>query len=109
MSRKNAPFHSYEGQKIKDKHIRLTADMMTCKKFLKLPSSAKVLYMYMKLWACGKIEFQYAESLSSKYMSNKTFYSARDKLVAEGFIEVIETNKFAHIPNKYKFSSKWRE
>ena len=109
MSRKKAPFKKYEGGKAKDKHIRLTADMMTNKNFLKLPNSSKVLYMYMKLWALGKEEFQYAESLSNKYMSKATFYSARDKLIENGFIEIIETNKFAHIPNKYKFSSKWRE
>lgn len=109
MSRKKAPFKSYEGKKSNDKHIRLTADMMTNKKFLNLPSSSKVLYMYMKLWALGKEEFEYAESLSSKYMSKMTFYSARDKLIENGFIDVVQTNKFAHIPNKYKFSSKWRD
>ena len=54
-------------------------------------------------------EFEYAESLSSKYMSKMTFYSARDKLIENGFIDIVQTNKFAHIPNKYKFSSKWRD
>ena len=42
-------------------------------------------------------------------MSKMTFYTARDKLIENGFIEVVETNKFAHIPHKYKFSSKWRD
>ena len=42
-------------------------------------------------------------------MSNKTFLKARDELLDKGFIEFVSGNKFAHIPNMYKFSSKWRE
>ena len=89
--------------------VILNEDLLKNKKFLNLPSSAKVLYAYMQLSALGKKEFYYAESSSSKYMSKMTFYSARDKLIENGFIEVVETNKFSHIPNKYKFSSKWKE
>ena len=109
MSRKKAPFKSYEGKKSNDKHIRLTADMMTNQKFLDLSNSSKVLYMYMKLWALGNEEFEYAETLSNKFMSKVTFYKARDELIDKGFIKLIATNKFAHIKNKYKFSSNWRD
>lgn len=109
MGRKKAPFKNYEGKKSNDKHIRLTADMMTNQKFLDLSNSSKVLYMYMKLWALGNEEFEYAETLSNKYMSKATFYKARDELIDSGFIKIIATNKFAHIPNKYKFSFNWRD
>ena len=95
--------------KSNDECVILSEDILKNKKFLNLPSSSKVLYAYMKLSALGKEEFYYAESLSSNYMSKMTFYTARDKLIENGFIEVVETNKFAHIPNKYKFSSKWKE
>ena len=89
--------------------VILNEDLLKNKKFLNLPSSAKVLYAYMKLSALKNTEFYYAEALSNKYMSKMTFYSARNKLIENGFIEIVETNKSAHIPNKYKFSSKWKE
>ena len=98
MSSKKAPFHSYEGRKSKDKHIRLTEDMMLSSNYLKLSSSAKEVYSYMKLWACGEIEFKYAGSLSSKYMSNKTYLKAKDELIENGFIELVSGNKFANCP-----------
>ena len=89
--------------------VILNEDLLKNKKFLNLPSSAKVLYAYMQLSALGKEEFYYAESSSSKFMSKMTFYSSRNKLIESGFIEMVETNKSAHIPNKYRFSSKWKE
>ena len=99
----------FKNNRSNDEFITLNEEIMENKKFLNTPSSAKVLYAYMKLSALGNEEFYYAESLSSKYMSKMTFYSSRDKLIENGFIEVVETNKFSHIPNKYKFSSKWKE
>lgn len=99
----------FKNNRSNDEFITLNEDIMESKKFLNLPSSAKVLYAYMKLSALGKEEFYYAESLSSKYMSKMTFYSSRNKLIESGFIEMVETNKSAHIPNKYRFSSKWKE
>ena len=108
MSRKKAPFHSYEGRKSKDKHIRLTEDMMLNPNYLKLSSSAKEVYSYMKLWACGEIEFNYAISLALKYTSRNTFIKAKNELLEKGFIELVSGNKFAHIPNRYKFSTNWQ-
>lgn len=109
MPRKDTRFKDYEGFKSKDKHIRLTASMLLSDNYLKLSNSAKVVYSYMKLWACGENVFQYSQSNSNKYMSNKTYIKARDELIDKGFIEYVATNQFAHIPNSYKFSDKWRE
>lgn len=108
MSRKKAPFKDYEGSKQNDKHIRKTENMMLSDNYLKLSNSAKVVYDYMKLWACGDLEFQYAKSLAEKYMNGKTFLKAKDELIEKGFIEYVSGNRFAHIPNTYKFSSKWK-
>ena len=63
MSKKIVPFNSYEGRKTKDKHIRLTNSMLLDKNYIELSNSAKVLYNYMKLWACGNCEFDYAKSM----------------------------------------------
>ena len=76
MSRKKAPFKDYEGSKQNDKHIRKTENMMLSDNYLKSSNSAKVVYDYMKLWACGNLEFQYAKSLAEKYMNGKTFLKA---------------------------------
>ena len=85
MSRKKAPFKSYEGLKQNDKHIRITDSMMMSKPYLALSSNAKVLYSYMKLWACGREEFEYTVALSSKIMSPNTFLKARNELVNNRF------------------------
>ena len=45
-----APFKSYEGRKYKDKHIRLTNDMMQHDMFKSLQYTSQVLYLYMKLF-----------------------------------------------------------
>lgn len=106
-----APFHDYEGRKLKDKHIRLTKDMMITTVYIKLSSSAKILYNYMKLWACGKLEYEYSWSLVKKiklFNSNTTYIKAKDELIKSGFIECIRTSKCSRLPNKYKFVSDWQ-
>jgi len=109
MSRTKAPFKPYEGSKIKDKHIRLTQDMMLSKAYISLSYSAKVIYSYMKLWACGNIEFDYSWSLAKNYIgSNTTYINAKDELIKKGFIECIKTCKCSRYPNRYKLSSQWK-
>lgn len=110
MSRKSnkAPFKEYEGRKSKDIHVRLTKDMLRDEKYLSLKSSAKVLYIYMKLWAKGEIEFNYAKSLGSNILSPSTVVKAIKELLDKGFIErVYFSNGGGHLPNRYKFSNKW--
>ena len=109
MPRKNAPFKNYEGDKQKDKHIRLTSSMLLSDNYLSLSNSAKVVYNYMKLWACGETIFQYPKSNAKKYMTEKTFLKAKDELIEKGFIEFISGNRYAHLPNTYKFSNKWNK
>lgn len=109
MSRgQKAPFNPYEGQKAKDKHVRLTNDMLNSKAYLNLSYSSKVLYTYMKLWACGKIEFEYSWGIAKKiFGSNVTYIRAKEELVKWGFISCIRTSKCSRFPNKYKFTSEW--
>ena len=80
--------------------VILNEDLLKNKKFLNLPSSAKVLYAYMQLSALGKEEFYYAESSSSKYMSKMTFYSSRNRLIESGFIEIVK-EKQEHMPKHF--------
>lgn len=103
-----APFKLYEGKKTKDKHIRLTKSMMNHKNFKELKYSSIIVYMYMKLWANGEAEFDYAKSLGSNIVSPATFTSATKELIKKGFIErVYFSNGGGHKSNRFKFSDKW--
>lgn len=103
-----APFLQYEGSKQKDKHIRLTNDMMNSKSYLKLSYTSKVLYSYIKLWACGKVEFEYSWSLAKNIIgSSATYIKAKNELIKYGFISCIRSSKCSRLPNKYKFTSEW--
>jgi len=103
-----APFKSYEGRKYKDKHIRLTNDMMQHDMFKSLQYTSQVLYLYMKLWACGEIEFEYSWRLASNVLkSSRTYQSAKKELIAKGFIIITRTCKCSDQPNRYKFVSEW--
>ena len=104
-----APFKSYEGKKAKDKHIRLTQDMLNSINFKSLKQSSKVLYMYMKLWSCWNEEFDYSISLGSNILSQATVISSTRELIEKGFIEkVYFSNGGGHKPNRYKLSNKWQ-
>lgn len=103
-----APFKNYEGIKSKDKHIRLTKSMMDSEKFKKLKPATVKVYMYMKLWANGEIEFDYSKSLGSNIVSPMTFSNAVKELIEKGFIERIYfSNGGGHKANRYKFSDNW--
>ncbi len=103
-----APFKEYEGKKIKDKHIRITKSMLDNEKFKNLKPSTIKVYMYMKLWANGEIEFDYSKSLGSKVVSQMTFANAIKELIENGFIErVYFSNGGGHKPNRYRFSNNW--
>lgn len=103
-----APFKTYEGIKSKDKHIRITKYMMDNETFKGLKPSTVRVYMYMKLWANGEIEFDYSKSLGSNIVSPMTFSNAVKELIENGFIERIYfSNGGGHKPNRYKFSDKW--
>ena len=108
MSRKNAPFKAYEGKKTKDKHIRLTADMMLSKVYLELSDSAKTVYNYMKLYSCGNEIFEYPVSLALKYTSKSTFLRAKEELLTVGFIEYEQHNQFCKLKNIFRLSGAWR-
>lgn len=103
-----APFKEYEGQKQKDKHIRLTKSMLDSENFKSLQPTSVLVYMYMKLWANGNTEVAYSQSLGSKIVSPVTFRNAIKELNAKGFIQTIYfSNGGGRKPNCYQFSSNW--
>ena len=102
-------FKTWEGIHPKDKHVRLTDYMMRSREYKSLSSSAKVLYMYMKLAACGNETVEYAISYAKGFMSAPTFCKARDDLVEKGFIEYVNRHCARDLREmaEYKFSTKW--
>ncbi len=77
-------------------------------KFINLSYSARILYIYMKLWAAGRDEVEYAWSNASKILgSSGTFNSSKKELIDKGFIKITRTCKCSRLPNKYQFISDW--
>lgn len=108
-------FKPFEGRNKRERHIRLTKDMMTCETYLKISNNAKVLYQYMKLWAYGSKEykdkqtFDYSVSLVMKVLncSNKTAINAIKELEKGGFIERQNNSAYSKETSKWAFSNKW--
>jgi len=79
--------------------------------FVGLSSSAKVLYMYMKLWAVGQDTVKYATSMAKDYFgSNNTFKKARNELIEKGFINYINEHRSKDMCEtaEYEFSNRWQ-
>lgn len=106
---KGSRFKSYEGKFPIDTHVRLTKHMLTHTKFRALSNNAKALYCYMKLWAGGRDEVEFAASMVGDMMAPPTFRKARDELVNAGFIEY--TNRHCARDKKesghYQFTARW--
>lgn len=102
-------FRPYEGRFPDDKHLRLTKDMLMDPAYMELSSSAKVLYQYMKMWACGRDTVTYSASMAKGLIDAKTFRKARDELVEAGFIDYINQYRARDMREtaEYQVSSRW--
>ena len=104
------PFKLYEGRYADDSHVRITEDMLTHSAFLKLSSGAKVLYIYMKSWACGRDAVTYTASMAQVIMTKPTYLKARDELCKAGFIVCMNkpTSSYEkHEASVFEFSNTW--
>lgn len=101
-------FHHYEtADKNESKYIRLTKSLLMNKNFLSLHNSSKVLYIYMRLWAYPKKEFNYTIGTGIAIVSKSTFLSCIKELEEKGFINIIYRNKYSNRMNVYEFSDRW--
>jgi len=111
-----APFKPYENGPFPESnhYLRLTHTLLRHEKFLKLSSSAKVLYVFMRDWS-GKNElFKYSASMSLDYMTKPTYYKARDELCKAGFIiwlnkpRASKNNRYdGYETAEFEFSDRW--
>lgn len=102
--------------------------MLTDKRFIDLPMSAKVVYMACRVQATSKngraCLYKHAKAEGTEYADNcfvfptkqQREYGFKDRgnfsrsmqtLIDEGFIDKVEDNKHRWKTNIYKFSSKW--
>ena len=117
LAEERKKFKPFEGRKEKERHIRLTMDMLMDETYMSLSNEAKTLYNYMKLWAYGSKEykdkgtFDYSTSLAMKVcrVSNKTAIKAMHELEEKGFIERQNNSAYSKETSKWTFSSKWSE
>lgn len=111
---KNKPdsrFKAWEGRNPKDRHVRLTKDMLDSVVYKSLRASSKVLYAYMKLWAAGNDTVSYSASMIGDIMSRQTFFDARDELIEKGFISYpnIHRAQYMRETAEYQFVNSWTE
>jgi hypothetical protein len=88
----------------------MTKNMLTDPVYMGLSSSSKVLYQYMKLWACGRDTVVYAASMTKDVMDGKTYRKARDELVEKGFIIYLNPHRARDMREaaEYEFSCGWQ-
>lgn len=88
-------------------YTRMTDIQLHCMN--ELSNGAFRLYIMMKDYAKGQVEFSYPHRIYSILFSNQGFKSARQELIDYGYIENFTSMANLRKENKYKFSSKWRE
>lgn len=96
--------------------IKITHYMLTHPNYIKLSSSAKVMWIYMRDWICKseeyleKATFDFSTTMlvRLKVMSNKTAIKALKELEYYGFIQKENNvNSFTGITQKWSFSDRW--
>lgn len=91
------------------KFVQLYHSQMIHKNFLKLSSTAKIVYIYMLDYSNGKMKTEFPNSIYSTITTRPTFLKAINELCEKGFIEIVESGRFTRTKNIYKFTSKWSE
>jgi hypothetical protein len=82
---------------------------MLHRKMRGLGGNAFKLYSHMKLEAGAAPVFEFPHAKYISLMSKSSFLRAKDELVAAGFIDMEEDNANLRRPNKYRFSTRWKE
>lgn len=108
---KKTPFAPWESAKpngIENRYIRLGNSLLCHPTVQGLNPLAFKILTYMKLESAGRVEFEFPHAKFIKIASKGGFQKAVKELVAAGLIEITEKNANLRIPNKYRFSDKWK-
>ena len=118
--RKKVKFNDYESSvsneiSKNDAYVRLSKTLWEHmikwrdKNGKRLSDASICLYISMRIASGGKPEKQYALSLAQQdtCYSINTIRKGFEQLIEAGVIERIRGNKYIHVADTYKFSSKW--
>ena len=109
---KKIPFLQYFTKKkdgIESRYIRIGNSLMLSNTIMGLNHLAYRIYTYMMLESGGKIEFEFPYSKFKKFSSKGGFQKAINELVEAGLIDIVAKNANLRIPNKYRFSIRWKD
>lgn len=84
--------------------------MLDSKAFISLSGNAVKLYLYLKMWACGRDGVQYSASMAQGFMAPNTFRRSRDELLEKGFIDFPNkmSAKYKRETCEFEFSNRWQ-
>ena len=88
-------------------YIRMLDLQLVCMN--ELSANAFRLYIMMKSYANGNVEFEFPHRIYKNLFCNETFKKTRQELIDYGYIEPFISCKDVIKPNRYRFSSKWRK
>jgi hypothetical protein len=88
-------------------YIRMLDLQLVCMN--ELSANAFRLYIMMKSYANGNVEFEFPHRIYKNLFCNETFKKARQELIDYGYIEPFLSCKQVMKANKYRFSSRWRK
>lgn len=84
--------------------FELDENIITQDKFMKMSCGAQMLYIFMKIEAAGKIQYEFTQSCAKAYkIAPSSFDRYKKELIDNGFIEVYISGKSERQPNVYKF------
>lgn len=105
------PFKDYESpvenENYQVDYVRMLDLQLTCMN--ELSANAFRLYIMMKSYANGEVEFEFPHKIYKNFICKQTFTKARQELIDFGYVEPFNSHKTMRVANKYRFSSKWRE
>ena len=113
------PFESIEGVPGARVYASIYVPMLQSKAYRNLTNGARTLYTFMKAQYRGahlaehlETEFVFNWAMANKtyglYTNKRQFYTDIDRLVQNGFIEVVEHGKNTRTKNIYRYSDKWK-
>lgn len=87
--------------------FELDENIITQDKFMKMSCGAQMLYIFMKIEASGKIQYEFTQSCAKAYkIAPSSFDRYKKELIDNGYIEVYISGKSERQPNVYKFKEK---
>ena len=103
-------FKKHESKHIYDRAERLAIDMLQSWAYRGLSPYAKTLLIELKRKTVLEPDHPliYTRSEAKEMMDERTFIKARDQLVQEGFIDIVEDNSEIRKPHIYTFSDRWK-